>query len=185
MFAEIMNHRLNLKGNKEKFKSPTQRDAMRCTPIFHDALKCGENETHTVFDHPLLAGKWVRETKVEHDIDDRTKEAIARMCERHSGEWTTSKKSDVVLPEPENSMELFVHECDYLSSRNNIDMPIPEYLKACFGEVKLPDINEHVLTFGKHKGKTLIEVNEIDKGWIHWAKENIHRHPEAALLKQL
>ena len=185
MFGEIMNHRLNLKGNKEKFKSPTQRDAMRCTPIFHDALKCGENGKQTVFDHPLLAGKWVRETKVEHDIDDKTKEAIARMCERHSGEWVTSKKSDLVLPEPENAMELFVHECDYLSSRNNIDMPIPNHLKVIFGEAELPDINTHLVTFGKHKGKTLVEINEIDKGWIHWAKENIHRHPEATLLKQL
>ncbi len=185
MFAEIMNHRLNLKGNREKFKSPTQRDAMRCTPIFHDALKCGENGTHTIFDHPLLAGKWIRETKVEHDIDDKIKEAIARMCERHSGEWTTSKKSDIILPEPENAMELFVHECDYLSSRNNIDMPVPEYLKVCFGEVELPDINEHILTFGKHKGETLVEVNKIDPGWSNWAKENINRHPEAALLKQL
>lgn len=185
MFGEIMNHRLNIKGNKEKFKSPIQRDAMRCTPIFHDALKCGENGSHTVFEHPLIAGKWVRETKVEHDIDDKIKEAIARMCERHSGEWVTSKKSDTVLPEPENAMELFVHECDYLSSRNNIDMPIPEYLKMCFGEVELPDINEYIVEFGKHKGKTLIEINEIDSGWIRWAKENINRHPEAALLKQL
>lgn len=29
------------------------------------------------------------------------------------------------------------------------------------------------------------EVNKIDKGWIHWAKENTNRYPEAALLKQL
>ena len=130
MFAEIMNYRLSLKGNKEKFKSPTQRDAMRCTPIFHDALKCGLNgSTFSVHEHPMLAGQWVRETKVEHDIDDKIKEAIARMCERHSGEWTTSKKSSIVLPEPENAMELFVHECDYLSSRNNIDMPIPGYFR--------------------------------------------------------
>ena len=127
----------------------------------------------------------MRETKVKHEIDDKTKEAIARMCERHSGEWTTSKKSDIVLPEPENAMELFVHECDYLSSRNNIDMQPPEYLKACFGEVELPSIDEHIVEFGKYKGKTLLEINKIERGWIHWAKENIHRHPEATLLKQL
>ena len=175
MFGEIMNYRLNLKGNKEQFKSPIQRDAMRCTPIFHDALKCGENGKQTVFNHPLLAGKWVNETK----------EDIARMCERHSGEWTTSKKSSLVLPEPENSMELFVHECDYLSSRSNIDMPIPNHLKIIFGEEEVPDINTHIVTFGKYKGKTLVEIKEIDRGWICWAKENINRHPEAALLKQL
>jgi hypothetical protein len=107
MFAEILNYLLSLKHNKEKFKSPQQRDAMRCAPIFHDALKCGlsSNSIFTVHEHPMLAGTWVRDTKVEHDIEDRVKEAIARMCERHSGEWTTSKKSKIVLPEPENEME--------------------------------------------------------------------------------
>lgn len=94
MFAEVLNYLLALKCNQEKFKSPQQRDAMRCVPIFHDAWKCGieGNGFFTVHEHPMLAGTWVRETKVEHDIDERPKEAIARMCERHSGEWTTSKK---------------------------------------------------------------------------------------------
>ena len=98
MFAEILNYLLALKCNKEKFKSPQQRDAMRCVPIFHDALKCGlEGGSWTVHEHPMLAGAWVRETQVEHDIEDKVKEAIARMCERHSGEWTTSKKKSFFL----------------------------------------------------------------------------------------
>ena len=52
-------------------------------------------------------------------------------------------------------------------------------------KVELPDINEYILTFGKHKGKTLPQINIIDKGWISWAKENLTRQPEAELLKQL
>lgn len=188
MFAEIMNYRLGLKGNKEKFKSEIQRDAMRCVPIFHDALKCGTNgSTFSVHDHPMLAGAWVRDTKVEHDIDDKIKEVIARMCERHSGEWTTSKKSKVVLPEPENAMELFVHECDYLSSRNNIDMQPPEYLKDIFKDIDEPvEFNEnYTLTFGKHAGKRLIDVYQSAPDYVEWMEQNIHKRDVVNMIKAM
>lgn len=176
MFAEIMNYRLALKGNQEKFKSPVQRDAMRCTPYLHDALKCGTNgSTYSVHEHPVLAGQWVRETHVEHDIDDKIKECIARMVERHSGEWTTSKKSKVVLPEPENAMELFVHECDYLSSRNNIDMPIPEYLKDIFMDEPVEFDENYTLTFGKWSGQRLIDVYKAAPDYVAWCEENLHK----------
>ena len=189
MFGSIMNYRLELKCNKEKFHNPIHRDAMRCVPIFHDAIKCGWNGSiYTVHDHPMLAGTWVRETKVEHDIDNEVKEMIARMCERHSGEWTSSKRSKVVLPEPETEMEILVHECDILSSRSDIDMQPSEYLKGVFdNEVtnqQLPDINEYQLTFGKHLGKTIPEIAKVDKGWLHWAKENLTREPVISLIKQ-
>ena len=186
MFAEIMNYRLALKGNQEKFKSPMQRDAMRCTPIFHDALKCGLNDsTFSVHDHPMLAGQWVRETRVEHDIDDKIKEAIARMCERHSGEWTTSKKSKIVLPEPENAMELFVHECDYLSSRNNIDMPIPEYLKDIFVDEPIEFDENYTLPFGKHAGKRLIDIYKHAPDYVEWMEQNINKRDVLNMIKAM
>ena len=189
MFASIMNYRLDLEYNKAKFKHPEQRDAMRCIPIFHDAVKCGwDGSKYSVHEHPMLAGEWVRNTVVEHDIDSKIKEAIARMCERHSGEFTSSKRSSVVLPKPENEMELFCHECDILSSRSDIDMQPPEYLKAIFGEAtqpELPDINTYKLTFGKYSGRTLIEINEIAPDYIAWCKDNITREPVKSLLKQL
>ena len=189
MFGAIMNYRLALKCNKKKFDNPIHRDAMRCVPIFHDAVKCGWNGSiYTVHEHPMLAGTWVRETKVEHDIDSEIKEMIARMCERHSGEWTATKRSKVVLPEPETEMEILVHECDILSSRSDIDMQPSEYLKGVFdGEElnqQLPDINEYKLTFGKHSGKTIPEIAKVDKGWLHWAKENLTREPVISLIKQ-
>ena len=187
MFAEVMNYRLALKGNKEKFKSPIQRDAMRCTPIFHDAVKCGWNGSiHSVHDHPMLAGQWVRETKVEHDVDDKIKEAIARMCERHSGEWTSSKKSKVVLPEPENAMELFVHECDILSSRSNIDMQPPEYLKEIFGEEPPVEFDEnYILTFGKYSGQKLIDIYKSKPDYVEWMENNIGKRDVLKMIKAM
>ena len=188
MFAEVMNYRLALKGNKEKFKSPSQRDAMRCVPFFHDAIKCGLNGSqYTVHEHPMLAGQWVRETKVEHDIDDKVKEAIARMCERHSGEWTTNKRSKIILPEPENAMELFIHECDILSSRSNIDMPPPEYLNNIFTDVNTPvEFDEnYVLTFGKHAGEKLLDVYYCHPDYVEWMEKNIHKRDVLSVIQAM
>ena len=186
MFAAIMNYRLALRCNKQKFNSPKIRDAMRCIPIFHDAVKCGwHGSQYTVHEHPMLAGVWVRENKVEHDIDDETKEVIARMCERHSGEWTSSKRSQVVLPEPETEAEIFCHECDILSSRSDIDMRPSAYLKSIFGDdsTNLPDINTYTLNFGKMKGLTIPQIADKDISYLYWAKENMTRQPEATLIK--
>jgi hypothetical protein len=188
MFGAIMNYRLALKCNQEKFNNPIHRDAMRCVPIFHDAIKCGWNGSmYTVHEHPMLAGQWVRDTKVKHDISYDIKEMIARMCERHSGEWTSSKRSKIVLPEPKTDAEILVHECDILSSRSDIDMQPSDYLKSVFGEAtpntNLPDINTYTINFGKMKGYTIPEIAKIDIGYLHWASENLSRQPEADLIK--
>lgn len=187
MFGKIMNYLLELKCNQEKFSSPVQRDAMRCVPIFHDALKCGwEKSEYSVHEHPLLASKWIREAHVEHDIDTKIKERIARMCERHSGEWTTSKHSDIVLPEPENEMEILVHECDILSSRSDIDMLPSEYLETVLGTEPeiLPDINEWQFNFGKFKDKTIPEVAKEEIGYLYWVQNNYFKQPANALVKK-
>ena len=178
MFAEIVNYRLALKGNKEKFKAPEQRDAIRCAAYFHDAWKLGDGaSSYTVFDHPLIAAEWVRNTAVEHDVDQKIKDAIADMCAAHSGEFCTSKRSTITLPEPKNAMEFFVHECDILSSRNNIDMPPPEYLKEIFDDANV-DIEfdeNYILPFGKFKGERLIDVYSKKPDYVEWMENNINK----------
>ena len=187
MFAEVLNYLLALKCNQEKFKSSRQRDAMRCVPIFHDALKCGTSgSTFTVHEHPMLAGTWVRETTVEHDIDASAKEAIARMCERHSGEWTTSKKSNIVLPEPENEMEHMIHMCDILSSRNNIDMPPPDYLKDIFCEYGQVEFDEnYIMPFGKYSGEKLIDIYNRRPDYVEWMENNISKREVLTMIKAM
>lgn len=189
MFGQIMNYRLALKYNKEKFKDPIQRDAMRCVAIFHDAIKCGWNGSYyTVHEHPLLAGEWVRETKVEHDIDDSVKEIIARMCERHSGEWTSSKRSNIVLPEPETEMENFVHECDILSSRVDIYMNPSDYLNRIFQEEdsEFYNMDTYVFNFGKHNGESFKTVLEQDPSYLTYLKtSNYNKEPLRTFLEQI
>lgn len=190
MFAEVMNYVLGLEYVKEK-TNERQRDCLRCTPIFHDAIKCGLNGSqYTVHEHPMLAGEWVRNTSVEHDVDAGTKAYIARLCESHSGEWTSTKRSKTVLPKPENDEQFFVHMCDYLASRSNLDMTYSDEVLAVLNNVEipkqeLPDINTYVLNFGKHSGEKLVDVAQSDSSYISWAKENMSREPVRSLLAQL
>lgn len=190
MFATIVNYRLSLKYNKEKkFPNPKIRDAIRCTPWFHDALKCGDGSTmFTKHEHPLLASEWVKTAKVNHDIDIETKELISRLCSTHSGEWTTAKRgSKVVLPDPQTEEEIFVHECDYLSSRTDIDMQPPDYLKSVFGEekIELPSLDQYILNFGKHKGEKLIDVFRTDHDYCMWLKENSYQKEIVDMIKKI
>lgn len=202
MFGTMMNYLLALKCNKEKFPDPNYRDAMRCVPIFHDAIKCGwDNPKFTVHEHPILAGKWVRETKVEHDIDNDWKDIIAKMCERHSGEWVSSKKSNVVLSEPETEAEILCHECDILSSRSNLDMNYSDYLQSVLigntdkTNVDKPNqfntqtqedtLDTYVLTFGKHSGEKLVDVWKRDRNYCDWMIKNITRQPVKRFLEEL
>ena len=190
MFAEVMNYVLGLEYVKEK-TNERQRDCLRCTPIFHDAIKCGLNGSqYTVHEHPMLAGEWVRNTSVEHDVDADTKAYIARLCESHSGEWTSTKRSKTVLPKLENDEQFFVHMCDYLASRSNLDMTYSDDVLSALGSVdipkeELPDIDSYVITFGKYSGKTLPQIKEIDPSYISWAKENMNREPIKSLLAKL
>lgn len=189
MFDSILNHRLRLKINKELYSTPEERDAMRCVPAFHDAVKCGWNGSqYTVQDHPLLAAHWVMETQTEHKIPDEYRKMIADMCEAHSGEWNKSRSGQVIMSEPRNPREFFIHECDILASRADLDYIIPDELKNLLegnAETQLPDINTYILPFGKYRGETLAHVKEVDSGYIAWAKENINKEPVKSLLKQL
>lgn len=192
MFSSIMEHRLRLKGNREKYNTPEIRDCMRCVPFFHDAVKCGWNGSrYTVPDHPMLAAQWVRETLVGHDISAEYKEMIACMCEAHSGEWNTNRAGKQIMPEPRNDMEFFIHECDILSSRNDIDMILPKELSKILLEnsalvkEEVPDINEYIIPFGKYSGSLLIDIAKADKSYIAWAKQNLTQEPLKTLLSQL
>lgn len=179
MFDSVLNHRLRLKGNKELYPTPEERDAMRCVPVFHDAVKCGWNGSrYTVQDHPMLAAKWVIETTVEHDIPMEYKQMIADMCEAHSGEWNKSRSGQVIMSEPRNPREFFIHECDILASRSDLDYLIPDELKELLGEnvtIEKPGvkIDDYKLAFGRHKGEFITEVAKNHKDYLEWMRDNM------------
>lgn len=177
MFDSILNHRLRLKLNKELYPTPEERDAMRCVPVFHDAIKCGWNGSrYTVQDHPILASKWVLSTKVTHDIPNEFKQMIADMCEAHSGEWNKNRAGQVIMSEPRNPREFFIHECDILASRADLDYIIPNELKEVLGQVAKAEeikIDDYKLTFGKYKGQLLVDVAKDHRDYLEWMQGNM------------
>ena len=118
----IMNYILELEYVK-KLTSAQRRDNLRAAMLFHDCYKCGVyNSDKTVHEHPILAAKWIKTTKVHHDISIRNKNIIAGLVASHMGQWNTSKYSDVKLPKPITIDQFLVHLCDYIGSRKNIQI---------------------------------------------------------------
>ena len=103
--------------------SDNDKDLIIMALIMHDGLKKGlEEEKYTRFDHPLLVSKMIMENanKLEMEIDD-----VRKMCmliESHMGKWNTNKYSKVELPVPTNELQRYVHRCDYLASRNYLNI---------------------------------------------------------------
>ena len=99
------------------------KDLIIMALIMHDGLKKGlVEEKYTRHDHPLLVSKLIMEnaSKLEMDIDD-----VRKMCmliESHMGKWNKCSYSDVELPVPTTEMQRFVHRCDYLASRNYLNV---------------------------------------------------------------
>ena len=169
MACEIMNYILSLEYIKNKFSQPKKRDCMRTAICLHDMIKCGlDGGQHTVHEHPVLAQKWVEETVVEHDIDPRLKKYIGRLIASHSGEWTSSNRSTVVLPGVENDEQFIVHLCDFCSSRYNIDMIFDQKTIKLINSYK----NEYKLNFGKYKGETIKQIQDKDNSYLIWLKNN-------------
>lgn len=183
--VRILNHILNVESFGKGFTS-REKDLMRVAGLMHDSRKSGDDEgysknKYTNFDHPLLAANVIRNIDTNL-ICQEEKEFIANIIETHMGQWNTDRKSDVVLPLPKNKYQTLLHLADYLASRKDIEVLFTEE----FTKVNEPiDINEYKLDFGKYNGKTLIEISEIDPGYIRWAKEKMYKEPVRTLLNQL
>jgi 23S rRNA maturation-related 3'-5' exoribonuclease YhaM len=100
-----------------------ETDLLIISVLMHDTLKCGkEQEKYTRFDHPLLAANLIKETKNETTFTDKEIEIITNAISSHMGQWNTNQYSDVILPKPENKYQIFVHTCDYLSSKKFLNI---------------------------------------------------------------
>jgi hypothetical protein len=105
---------------------------------------------------------------------------VSNAIASHMGEWNTNKRSSTTLPKPSDKIGKFVHMCDYLASRKDIEVLFDD-------EEQAPpiDINTYTLSFGRHNGETLVQIAESDPSYITWLKENIRKEPIKSLLKQL
>ena len=96
-----------------------EQDYIISALLLHDILKHGKDgdEGRTVFEHPILAADYIRE-----NTTGEYAEVVSSLVATHMGQWTTSKYSSAVLQAPETRLQKFVHECDYLASRKDIEV---------------------------------------------------------------
>jgi len=172
---------IDLEYIKEQITS-RERDLLIIAGMVHDWRKLGEAndvQKYTVFNHPILAADMIRKYEGEYLLEGEI-EFIAECCERHMGEWSSDRKSDAVLPKPENHFHYFLHLADYLSSRKILDMEFDDWEKP-----ELPALDTYILTFGRYDGQKLVDVAKKDKSYIEWLKADYGREPVRSLVKLL
>ena len=99
------------------------KDLIIMALIMHDGLKKGlEEEQYTRFDHPLLVSKLIMEHAKDLKMDIDNVRRVCTMIESHMGKWNTTKFSKVELPLPKDKYQRFVSMCDYLASRNYLNV---------------------------------------------------------------
>ncbi len=176
--------------------TPRERDLLKIAGMMHDSRKSGtqaeyEHNKYTKFEHPLFAAEVIRDLK-DSGIPNEEVELIAHAIESHMGIWNTNPKNPgVVLPVPSDKYQIILHLADYLASRKDVEMNFsmdPEFKKKANTKkvvTEIPDVNTWKLPFGKYQGMTLPEVNEINPGYINWAKTEAHSEPLHSLAFQL
>ena len=118
---------LNLEMNKAEF-SEKERDLIIYSLLFHDGLKQGLNGSkYTLLDHPLIIGKYIKDNYEELKLSKEDMEYIYNCVVSHMGEWNQNRKGDIVMPKPTSKEQKFVHMCDYIVSRNFMNI---EYDKS-------------------------------------------------------
>lgn len=102
-------------------------DEIYAALLLHDTWKNGlqmsADQSHSVFEHPLIAADFVRNQAAAVGYDFKSAERIASAIESHMGKWCVSRYSPVVLPPPQSGswQAQLVHLCDYLASRKTLE----------------------------------------------------------------
>lgn len=180
--AKVANYLVNLQQYKSKLNE-VEKDCVICAALLHDCLKHDwENKTgFSVHQHPILAAEFVKtDERLDEIVSDKIRTMIGDAVASHSGEWTTSKRSKVVLPSPQTLVQELVHLSDYIASRSDIHI----LFEGEDNKPKMPDLNEFKLTFGRHLGKTIPQIAVTDRGWLVWARDNLTREPLVTLIKK-
>ena len=108
--------------NTFEFPEHTQ-DLIIMALLLHDGFKQGKEPSgHTAFDHPLIAAEFVFDNIRKLSMDQLDALQVPRLIASHMGPWCKDKEGKIILPVPQKDDEIFVHECDYLASRNFLNV---------------------------------------------------------------
>ncbi len=99
------------------------KDLMRMALILHDGFKSGiTNCGHTCSEHPVIMSNFILDNKDKLLISEKDVEFVSSLILTHMGPWNKDKESNVIMPVPKTKEQLLVHLCDYIASRNFLNV---------------------------------------------------------------
>lgn len=171
--VRFANHLLTIEQNKQEFDL-VERSCIIAAIILHDGWKHGnKGGSFTTHEHPVVCSSWIIAAPFLDDIvNEETRNLIASAVASHMGEWAESKRSSTILPKPETNIQKFVHMCDYLASRKDIEVVFDaeEIFKPERIEVKIED---YKLSFGKYKGELITDIAREHRDYLEWMRDNM------------
>lgn len=185
--VRFLNFFFELEQYNTKF-TDREMDLMRVAGLVHDGRKSGEQADYerskfTKFDHPIQMANVIRSFDGKY-LNHDALEFMAMCIESHMGQWSTDRKSSVVLPKPMNVFQEFIHLADYLASRKDLTMAFDGYDQASPKPASV-NLDEYVMTFGKFKGIKIVDAYKQDKSYFMWLKENSYQKEVVEIIKQL
>ncbi len=100
-----------------------EKDLILFSLLIHDGLKHGYvKDKYVKFEHPELIADHLNNKSDDLNFSEKELEIIKSAVKSHMGEWNTNNYSPLVLNEPVNRIDKFVHMCDFLASRKFIEI---------------------------------------------------------------
>ena len=99
------------------------KDLIRMALMLHDGFKSGVTYSgHTSVDHPVIMSNYILENKDMLLISEEDANYVSSLILTHMGPWNKDKNGNVIMPVPKTREELLVHLCDYIASRNFLNV---------------------------------------------------------------
>lgn len=168
-------------------------DLLVIAALAHDIKKQGHiSNGHTVREHPLYGADYVIEmqSKFPNFITKEDAEKIAGAVRSHMGKWEGTREwvkdtTKELFPMPKDGFEQALQMADYVASRKYIlsfqfdetgYTPSENDVVAIneskdISKMSLFELENYIIPFGKHRGKTLKEVKPT--GYLDWVLKQV------------
>lgn len=122
------------------------KDLMRMALMLHDGFKSGINNMgHTCSEHPVLMSDFILNNKDKLLISEKDSKFVSDLIRSHMGPWNKDKQGNVIMPAPKTREEIIIHLCDYIASRN--------FLNVSFENNEIVDSVDRVKTLSLKKNE--------------------------------
>jgi hypothetical protein len=103
--------------------SDYEKDMIIVSLLLHDGCKRGvEFSDVTLYEHPRIVVELLKKNEdLRNILSSDDLDVIYGNILSHMGQWNKDETGKKILPKPKTKMQKFVHLCDYLASRKNLE----------------------------------------------------------------